>query len=98
MQMKKYEIPLTVKCQQLSTTSSIPVGHISTRLRQFLTSSFRDFVWTDTQMMLPKTVLTHSMCTRNDVFAAKKATKKTKPLKFKVGLGKVIRGVCAAPV
>ena len=27
------------------------------------------------------------------LFAAKKATKKTKPLKFKVGLGKVIRGV-----
>jgi len=31
------------------------------------------------------------------LFSAKKATKKTQPLKFKVGLGKVIRGVCLIP-
>jgi len=36
------------------------VGHIPAKLHQFLISSFRDFVWTDTQMP-PKTIPAHSI-------------------------------------
>jgi len=48
------------------------LGHIPTKLHQFLVSSFLDFLWTDTQrdaLMLPKTIPVHSMRACNDELA-----------------------------
>jgi len=47
------------------------MGHIPRKLHRFLTSSFRDYVWTDTQtetQMPPKTIPACSMCAGKDTF------------------------------
>jgi len=61
---KNMKIALKVKGQisPIPTNSSIPMGHIPTKLHQFLISSFQDLMQTDTQS-LPKTIPAHSMGT-----------------------------------
>jgi len=60
-----------VKCHQFPNISSVPVGHIPTKLHQFLTHRFRDFLQTDAQAHRQTDATKNNTCSQHSWRAGK---------------------------